>query len=94
MTNKEAREFIIHLMDNFVATEDELQACKMAIKALEQETKTGHWVEYKPGYHKCSNCNKDALVKWNTSKKDNVDILTKYCPNCGYRMVEPQESEG
>ena len=57
------------------------------------EPKIGHWIEYKPDYHRCSNCNKDAFVKWSPSKRDNVDVLTDYCPNCGARMVEPQESE-
>lgn len=63
-------------------------ALNRIIFALEEEPKVGHWVEYKPDYHRCSNCNKDALVKWHASKRDNVDILTNFCPNCGARMIE------
>ena len=69
------------------------EALNMAIKALEQEQKTGHWTVVSDGYGdnayicECSECKdtvwvyKDADRKWN------------YCPNCGCRMVEPQESE-
>ena len=49
----------------------------MAIKALEQEPKTGHWQN-----NACSNCgiyNASAYKNW--------------CPNCGAKMVEQQESE-
>ena len=61
----------------------------MAIKALEQEPKTGHWeyVQYDSpniGNYHCSECRETFPIdcsKWN------------YCPNCGCRMVEPQESE-
>lgn len=35
----------------------------------------------------CSEC----LAKYNTC--DNETQFFKYCPNCGARMVEPQESE-
>lgn len=54
------------------------------LKAL-QKSKTRHWA-YLPKYKDiawyCSEC------KHFTTKKHN------YCPNCGIRMVEPQESEG
>jgi len=58
-----------------------------------QEPKTGHWKVVSDGYGdnayicECSECKdtvwvyKDADRKWN------------YCPNCGAKMVEPQESE-
>ena len=53
-----------------------------------QEPKTGHWVhgEY------CSECGCDVpayIVDWKWQK----DMDAKYCPNCGARMVDPQESE-
>ena len=58
----------------------------MAIKALEQEPKTGHWI---PTYGnvKCSVCG---------SVKDSREVgkATHYCDFCGARMVEPQGSEG
>lgn len=54
---------------------------------LEQEPKTGHWIYKQYGsypeqgdYH-CSEC-------------DGIDNrIPAYCPNCGCRMVDPQESE-
>lgn len=53
-------------------------------KALEQEPKTGHWNDipkYKDIAWQCSECEHFTTMKHN------------YCPNCGCRMVEPQESE-
>ncbi len=54
----------------------------------EQEPKTGHWVhgEY------CSECGCDVpayIIDWKWQK----DMDAKYCPNCGAKMVEPQERE-
>lgn len=69
--------------------------------ALEQEPKTGHWIEYtrvlipepinewEQAWY-CSECgygnqeceDGSAWLEW------------KYCPNCGAKMVAPQESEG
>lgn len=56
-------------------------ALDMAIKALEQEPKIGHWI-WCVGSHKCSNCEEYTCF----SHKE----LLRYCPNCGCRM----ESEG
>lgn len=58
-----------------------------AIKALEQEPKTGHWRHYE-GMLICSECG--------TEFYDDImeycgDDVPKYCPNCGCCMVEPQE---
>ena len=55
-----------------------------------QEPKTGHWImtgDYYTGaygdidYVKCSCCGEDSLEEGD------------YCPNCGAKMVEPQESK-
>ena len=55
-----------------------------------QEPKTGHWIEVideidsfgnKTWHHKCSICGNENSG-WGEYK---------YCPNCGCRMVEPQE---
>jgi len=74
-----------------------------------QEPKTGHWIadartyyeelkkrglgvdEYTPYFTDdiaCSEC----LAKYSTL--DNETQFFKHCPNCGAKMVEPQESEG
>ena len=58
-----------------------------AIKALKQVPKTGHWIDcddsddYSADGYDCSVCG------------DNAEYATSYCPNCGAKMVEPQESE-
>jgi len=67
------------------------------IKTLEQEPKTGHWIEiaqYSDGKHKieCSEC-KSHIFDRGHANSFNVKNRYKYCPNCGCRMFEPQESE-
>ena len=58
-------------------------AIDMAIKALEQEPKTGHWIRGHHGFG-CSNCHKSIEGEWD----DNIDDITGtlFCPNCGVRM--------
>ena len=51
------------------------------IKAL--EPKTGHWIHFASG-DDCSECG------WSTGKY--IDP-SKYCPNCGAKMIELAESE-
>ena len=51
--------------------------------------RTGHWervsidkyVQHAMAFYRCSECGKDIIGEHN------------YCPSCGARMVEPQESE-
>ena len=78
------------------------------IKLFEQEPKTGHWIDDAKTYYEelnkrglrvdeytpyftddiaCSEC----LAKY--SILDNETQFFKHCPNCGAKMVEPQESE-
>lgn len=47
------------------------------------QPKTGHWIHFASS-DDCSECG------WSTGKYISP---SKYCPNCGCRMVEPQESE-
>ena len=86
MTRAEAIKYLKEMKDGcndtfhkvrYVTKEETLD---MAIKVLEQEPKTGHWIDSSNGWM-CSECNKDNTFD------------TNYCPNCGCRMVEPQESE-
>jgi hypothetical protein len=63
-----------------------------------QEPKTGHWewvqYDYNPkiGNWHCSECR--CVVVEGVGKKEKGGIpFYKYCPQCGARMVEPQESE-
>ena len=48
--------------------------------------KSGKWIEYKDECE-CSFCHET----WNYC--DNDTETFNFCPNCGCRMVEPQESE-
>ena len=57
-------------------------ALDMAIEALEQEPKTGHWI-----LGICDNCGYD----W--GKDAPIASVPNFCPNCGARMVEPKEEE-
>lgn len=75
-------------------TEQDFEAFDVAIKALEQEPKTGHWVDDEVdsfsksfGYKKfhCSNCN-------STFSGTNVE-KTDYCPNCGTKIISEVEDE-
>ena len=57
-----------------------------AIKALEQEPKTGHWIE-KDGYdgdtyYDCSECGES----WTTIEGTPWNNGMKFCPNCGAKM--------
>ena len=58
-------------------------------------TKVGHWIEiaqYSDGNHKieCSECESHIFDRGHANSF-NVKNKYKYCPNCGARMVEPQE---
>lgn len=52
-----------------------------------KQPKTGHWIHLKHNKGKCSECHDVVLI---AQMYGNAN----YCPNCGARMVEPQESEG
>ena len=80
MTNKQAKSEIMQIYD--MLSPNKQQALDMAIKALEQESKTGHWIEDRFG-NKCSCCGIHI----------NKYINFLHCPVCGAKMIEPQESE-
>lgn len=61
----------------------------------EQEPKTGHWIKYGiprcgEQHYKCTSCGYYInFGQWGEFYSKEF----KYCPNCGCRMVEPEESE-
>lgn len=62
------------------------------------QPKTGYWIEiaqYSDGKHKieCSEC-KGHIFSRGHANSFVVKNEYKFCPHCGKRMVEPQESEG
>ena len=77
-------------------TEEDREPLEMAIKALEQEPKTGHWITqwnavHQKEYYYCSECREEFSYDGETGIKMND---YDFCPNCGCPMIEPQESEG
>ena len=65
---------------------EEIQYKKIAFELppVTPQPKTGHWIHFASS-DDCSECG------WSTGKYISP---SKYCPNCGAIMVEPQESEG
>jgi Pyruvate/2-oxoacid:ferredoxin oxidoreductase delta subunit len=67
------------------------------LPSVQPERKTAHWIEiaqYSDGKHKieCSECGNHIFDRGHANSF-NVKNKYKYCPNCGAKMVEPQESE-
>lgn len=63
------------------------------IKLLDNEN--GRWI-LSGGYWRCSKCKEKALLKLDKSKggcREYNQIKSNVCPNCGAKMIEPQESE-
>lgn len=74
----------------------ELYKAVYELPPVNPQPKTGHWIRVASGSfidkYVCSECKKTP------SKRLVNDItwgwdFTKYCPNCGVKMIEPQESE-
>lgn len=76
------------------------QLCKWLeeLRALkEQQRPKGHWIEGQtdnPNIHNilCSCCCEGYPSKGHANSQYTREKF-KYCPNCGARMIEPQESE-
>ena len=75
-----------------------VEALDMAIKALEQQPKTGHWeyvqYDYNPdiGNWHCSECRNIVIECANKNEKGGIPIYN-FCPNCGAKMVESEDKE-
>lgn len=77
----------------------ELYKAVYELPPVTPQPKTGHWewvqYDYNPniGNCHCSECH--CVVAEGVYKNEKAGIpLYKYCPQCGAKMVEPQESEG
>ena len=57
------------------------------------QPKTGHWVSIDEEPHEVYECDRCGRVVSMFTANIEPHIEYKYCPNCGARMVEPQESE-
>ena len=66
-------------------------ALDMAIKALEQEPKTGHWIGIDEEPHEDYECNRCGYVVSTYTANIEPHTEYKYCPNCGAKMQEVEE---
>ena len=93
MTREEAIEEINKAFEpafaNYIITAL-IEGATVSDKALEQQPKIGHWIEVTNGRggHECDVCHDYA-----PSFQSGNEYLSTFCPNCGARMVEPQESK-
>lgn len=83
-----SRQAVLDLMQLRLMPKEEYMAI-CDLPSVTPQTKTGHWRHYE-GMLICSECG--------TEFYDDImeycgDDVPKCCPNCGLRMVEPQESE-
>jgi primosomal protein N' len=93
MTNEEAIKILSKVtlayeIGKVTITQKEInEALDMAIKALEQQPKTGHWIFHKPFDNGCKNCN-ECIECSQCHIWLNYDFYakTQYCPNCGADM--------
>ena len=79
---KAYRDKLTHSVSNQI--DGDIEAFDMAIKALEQEPKIGHWDSRTC---KCSECGYQIAFSEYAERK------YKYCSNCGVRMVEQERSD-
>ena len=74
----------------------DVQAIRELPPVTPQEPRKGYWISrwyagHNLHFHVCSECNEEFSCDMETGISiDNY----RYCPNCGCRMDEPQESEG
>lgn len=88
MTNIKASDVLKELKDYTedlppYSPDEVVEALEMAIKALEQDAKTGYWIDTGSG-QKCSECGEIQY---------GYDNFRCFCANCGAKMVEPQKRE-
>lgn len=71
---------------------EQIEALDMAIKALEQQPKTGKWIEEDVFdgelVYRCSECGEPFWLE-NGTPKDNE---YNFCPKCGAKMAESEGS--
>ena len=89
---QELKETITEMRDND-GTSTQQEVCKFLVNYMDvlekqmQEPKTGYWIITYPfgasnPIYECPYC-----------KASNSSVFKKFCPNCGEKMFEPQESE-
>lgn len=79
-----AKAFQFGMAFGFCEKNGEIDKLIDKAKTITPQSKTGHWI-WCVGSHKCSNCEEYTCFSF---KKP-----PRYCPNCGAKMIEPQETE-
>lgn len=77
----------------YLVTEHDFEAFELAIKALEQEPRKGHWISrwyagHDLHFHVCSECNEEFSCDMETGI--GIDDYS-FCPNCGSDNREVKE---
>lgn len=93
MTNEQAVRWLKDLLKSDLPMVQYQTAIEKGIEAL--EPKTGHWEQYGNSWEdkfKCSECGKEQPKIICCERI--IGHWSDYCPNCGARMVEPQERSG
>ena len=73
-----SRQAVLEIAKQHTLTNDYLAI--QNLPSVRPQEQTGHWIDL----HRCwicSECNQETHIEH------------KFCPNCGAKMVEPQESE-
>ena len=97
VSREEAHNLIIPWLNDYLLdeTREALETIDYKIGDLPSVTpqpKTGHWMDRFPAKEcKCSVC--DFLICISNGSYIDMVGQMKYCPNCGAKMVDPQESE-
>lgn len=94
MTREEAINIISQMIkdEEGFLSDNTVEAHKMAIEALEQEPKTGHWIRIAGGSriddYRCDCCNNNPPMKQIIKRGTWGWDFTDFCPNCGAKMKE------
>ena len=90
------RKLVCAFIDGLISDDGEREKGLEYIRSMPpvNPTKTGHWEQYGNSWEdkfKCSECGKEQPKI--LCGEQIIGHWSDYCPNCGCRMVEPQESE-
>ena len=101
----DSRELIAKMINNAPTVKEISTKIPITVfeQLISQEPKTGHWIEENINEWSrkvyCSECGCPPPFEhvsngdvYSASGHGEIN-KTKYCPNCGAKMVEPQESE-
>ena len=103
ISRQAVHDLIAELLSDYLHDEDREKIEELDVKIedlppVTPKEKTGHWeyvqYDYNPniGNWHCSECRNIVVMCVNKKEMGGIPLY-KYCPNCGAKMIEPQESE-